>query len=225
MQPLLTIIGLGLLAIDPVEAMLVASAIMARTKKSKIVLFTLTFILGTAGFGVILSLLGQGAIDYVRSIIPSDTSPLWAILNIVIIAAVIVWLVIRFTRRNKPSKKEKKQLFGNTWSFVAAALLLAVSALADPTFYAVILTAAETHNVFAMIGLNLLWIIIGESPLVILFIAYLFNAHKPLLKYTSRFWEAHKQKLIVALYCAAILLALVLLTDTIVYLATGAYWF
>lgn len=226
MQALLSIIGLGFLGIDPIAAILAASAMAAHAQKHKILLFTLSFLLGTTLMGVLLSLLGQNAIDYIQSFIPSDISPLWSILNLTVIAAIIVWLLIRFLRRNAPKKpdKKRKSLVGGSWQFIAAGLLFALSSLTDPTFYAVIVIAAGTHNVFAMAGLHLLWISISQLPLLIVVTAYYLNAHKNLLVYVDKAWKAHKQKAMLMLYAAAIILALVLLADTIVYMVSDTYW-
>ena len=226
MQALLSIIGLGLLGIDPIAALIATSAIATHTKKYKILLFTLSFLIGTVVLGVILSLLGQGVLDYLQSFIPNDDSPLWLILNAIIIIAIIVWLVVRFSRRNKPKKEKKsKRKVGSVWQLVSLGLFFALTALSDPTFYAVIVVAAETHNVFAMAGLHLLWITITQIPLIAVLIAYYLNAHKKLLSITDRLWSAHKQKLMVVLYSGAIVIALVLLADTIFYLVSGKYLF
>jgi hypothetical protein len=226
MQALLSIIGLGLLGLDPVAAIIVASAIAVHSRKYKVLIFTLAFLLGTTVLGVFLSVLGQNAIDFIQSFIPSDISPLWLILNVLVIVVIIVWLTVRFTKRNKVKKEKKsKSLLGGAWQFFAMGLLFALSALTDPTFYAVIVIASETHNVFAMSGLHLLWISISQIPLLAIVVAYYLNAHNKLIVYSDKLWAAHKQKFTTILYILAILLALILLVDTIVYLTSGAYWF
>lgn len=225
MQQLTSSISFGLLAIDPVGALFFASVITADARRYIPILFTATFIFGTVILGVVLSLLGQGAVDFIQSIIPNDVSPLWAILNLIVITVIIVWLSARFTKRNNPRKERRELSPGSAWSFAVAGLLFSISSLTDPTFYAVILIAAETHNIAAMIGLHLLWTIIGQIPLVVLFIAYLFNIHTPLLKYSNKVWRAHKDKVFTVLYIVAILLATILFIDTIIYIISGTYWF
>ncbi len=226
MQLLVNIIGLGLLGLDPVAAIMVASAIAVGTTRSKIFLFTLVFLLGTTFLGVALSMMGQTAIDFLQAFIPDHLSPLWAILNLIIIIVIIAWLTTHFVQRThpKPDKPPRKTL-ASTWQCVSAALLLALSALSDPTFYAVIVIAAKMHTVFAMAVIHFLWILISQIPLIVVVGAYHLNAHKTLLHYSARIWTMHQQKIMLTMHIAAIMIALLLLAETVFYVVSGQYFF
>lgn len=221
------IVALGLLGIDPIGALLIISALMAGARRYRVLIFTATFIGGTVLLGTVLSLLGQGAIDYLQSFIPHSTSPLWAILSLAVIVAIIAWLTVRYMRRHSPAKKKvhKKPLLDSTWQFTVTGLVFALSALTDPTFYAVIVLAAETHNPIVMAGLHFTWISISQIPLLAVVAAYLFNIHKPFIKATKKLWKKHKNTLWLILYAAAITLAVALLVDIGAFIATGNYLF
>lgn len=227
MQTLISIVGLGLLGADPLAALLVAAAVMAGVKKYKILCFTISFLLGTVLLGVFFSVIGQGAVAHLQTLIPNEISPVWAALNLIIIGVIIAWLAVRFKNRKKPKerKRYRKPLLGSVWHFIAVGILLALSAPADPTFYAVIVLAAQAQNILEMAGLHLLWISVSQIPLIAVVIAYYLNTHTSFLRRTNKLWGEYKQKAMVFLYTSAILLALGLLANTAVYLITGSYLF
>lgn len=228
MQTLLSVIGLGFLGLDPVAAALVYPAISAHVKRRKLLLFLIAFLLGTTGFGLLLSLIGQEAVDYIQSLMPGDLSPLWAVLNLIIVLVIIVWISARYIRRDKKrlAKKHRwsKYLQGSGWRFVIVGLVFAFSALTDPTFYAVVMIAAETHNAVAMAGLHFLWITISQIPLLALVAAYYLGLHKKLVRTTTKLWKRHRNKAGSALYIAAISVAVLLLIDVVVYIVSGNYF-
>ncbi len=226
MQTIYGILGLGLLGIDPLGAIVASTAIAAKVKKSRVLLFGLTYFSGTVIIGVVMSILGQEAIDFVQSFIPDDFSPAWAILNLLIVLIISGWLLIRFLKRNKPKKTPKKKtLLGGVWQIIAVGLIFAASSLTDPTFYAVIILAAESHNILSMIGLHLLWVCVCQLPLILITGAYYLNIHQKLLSKSAKLWRLHRQKFIVVLYLIAILICLLLLADSAVYLVSGQYMF
>lgn len=227
MDAFLRIIALGFLGIDPFSAIIVSSAIATRTKKNRILAFAGIVTIGPVVMGVTLSFLGQGAIDFIKSMLPSSRSPVWAMANFVVILAIICWLTRRFLKRNEPKEKDrpKKSLLGSTWHFIIAAILFMLTIFADPAYYGVIVIAAESHNLLIMLCLHVVWVIISQILLIAIVVAYCFNAHVTLLRYSETLWKAHKDNASIVLYSIAILIAVLLLADAIFYIASGAYLF
>lgn len=227
MQTLIDVLGLGILGLDPIAAIIVASAIAAGVKEYKIFLFAISSLICTVTLGVTLSLLGQKATSNHHLVIPDSTSPLWATLSVLIATTIIIWLIIRFTKRNRPRKKRKqpKQLGGRLWQPLLVGLIFSLSSLSDPAFYAIVVVATETHNIFATIGLHTLWVFVAQLPLIALVAAFHFNFHNKLLRVSDKLWHTHRRKMNTALYVTAIILVLLLLTDTLAYLLVGRYLF
>jgi cytochrome c biogenesis protein CcdA len=228
MQLFYAVITLGLLGIDPLGAAVASSAVAAGIKKHKVLLFGLSYFFATAVIGVTLSFLGKEVAEYFHSLISIDLRLVRALLNIAIAIVVFSWLFIRFIKHGK-SKSEKtpkkNSSLGKNWQAVVLGLIFAVSSFTDPTFYAVIMLAAESNNVFSIIWIHLLWIFVSQLPLVAVIIAYYTNTHEIIINGSLKLWHKYKNILKIVFYVVAALACLLLLTDSAQYFITGEFLF
>ena len=230
MQILLTTIGLGVAGIDPFAAVALLAAIMAGASRRKVLVFFASMFVFTVAIGVILSIAGDSVIYAITDILPSDNNPAWMYVNLMIIAALGGWLAYRWHRHVRPrpqrNNRTKRKLGGSIWSFAIAGIIYSfIGAFSDVTFYATVAVAAQAGNIFAIIGLHILWFVLGQFMLIALVVAYLMGAHKKLVHQSDLFWQKHKHRMPLLLYSAAGLAIVILLVDIVLFLVNGKYLF
>lgn len=86
---------------------------LRKEKKSNIALFFLSY----AGFsvltGAVLSaLFGAAAVDLLKSMVPGDDSPFWAILEFAVSVFILVWVLRKIFRVGKKKEKAGKKAVG-----------------------------------------------------------------------------------------------------------------
>ena len=79
---IISTIGLGILGVDPFTAVYLLSMGLRKEKKSNIAFFFLSY----AGFSVLIgavlsAIFGTAAVDILKSMVPGDNSPFWAVLE------------------------------------------------------------------------------------------------------------------------------------------------
>lgn len=230
MHTFLVVVGLGLAGIDPFAAIALLAAIIAGVSRRKALVFFFSMLLFTLCVGVALSIGGEAVMRTLTTYLPSDSSPVWLYVNLGIIALLLTWLLYRWYRdfhpRSGRTDKPKRRLTGTVWSFAAGGIVYSfIGALSDPTFYATIAVTAQTGNIFAVAGLQLLWFVLGQCMLVVLVVGFLFGAHKNIVKKSQLFWQKYKHYMPVALRIVAGLLIIIFTVDTVVFLIKGVYLF
>jgi hypothetical protein len=218
--------GLGLAGIDPLGALLLLSAIAAGISGFKIKLFTITVFFSTIITGVLLSLVGVGIIDRIKSGVPNETSVVWVFVNITIALVISIWLVRK--SQHKPTletKKQKKTLKGSNTTVFLIALLFGIGAVFDPTFLANISFAAQTSNITSMIAMHTIWIVISQIMFFVLFIAYLLGKQEKLITISKQFLNKHRTSLNTTVFTAGILSVFFLIADSLSYFIFDKYIF
>lgn len=227
MEQLAAAFGLGIAGIDPLGAVLLMTAIAVRASRTKTSLFMLAVFISTVVVGIVVSLLGDGIVRFISDVIPPDTSSIWLCINIGLVILISIWLVhsLRKDHNKKKPRKKSQTLTGTTWQFIAFGALFGISTAIDPTFVANAAIAAQTGSIFAMIGLHTVWLIVSQCMLFVLFVAYLFGVHRPLITWAQRAWKKlhpHTHWLLVS---AALLAIIILVIDSIIFLVRGTYLF
>lgn len=225
MSELLTILGLAIAGIDPFIAIILAGAISARLEKSKIISFTIATFFGAVVSGTLFSIIGIKFIDRIKSLFPSFSSSVWLYVNIILAVIILVWLYrqIKLKPSIEQKQQKKRKLQGGLLAVLGVGAVLGASSVLDPTFVAAIGVAAQTENVFAIIGLHTVWITISQFMLFGLLIAYLLGKHNQLLEWLKTFWHKHKSGFMKVVHFTAFAVASLLIADSIVYLITGSY--
>lgn len=225
LQSIASAFGLGLAGIDPVGALLLLSAIGAKISRSKIAVFAMAVFLSTLFAGIFLSAVGAEVLDELsRSALFSDTSSVWAYVEILLALLIIDWLVRVHYMRNTPKKAKKptRILHGSYGAFVVAGFVFALTSVIDPTFIAVVALAAKESSTTTVM-MHSVWILVSQVMFFGLAIAYWRGAHEPLVRWARSRWERHQALLKALLYITAVAAALFFVVDAGWYFITGKY--
>ncbi len=227
---------LGLAGIDPSGAILIITSLAMGIKKSKITLFVITVILGTILVGLISSnIIVDTSVDYIANIFNYVPNYIYMILEFIIGIILLKWFIERTFFKEKKLTKEKKKESIFTRSIKKGlffvGLLFAITAVLDPSFLAIITLLGQSdnqiHNTLSVTS----WILISQLPMMILYIAVLFNKHEKLIQYlknkiaTGKRVELFKKIIYISLSIIILLAAILSLTEAIYYFITNTWLF
>ena len=224
---ILSTFGLGILGIDPITAVYLLSMGLRNEKKTKITLFILSF----AGFSIFVgvglaTILGVAAVDFLKSVTPSDDSPLWAVLEFAISIFILIWISKKlFVDKKQTENQIKETVNGNALKHIITGFVFAISSFTDPTFYAVVLISGETDNIFISILLLTIWFLVSQCLAVIVYIANQCNLLNKLIYQVDRFKNRNLKGGKNVFYIILIVIAILLIVDTGFYLFNGKYLF
>lgn len=224
---IISTIGLGILGIDPITAVYLLSMGLRNEKKSKITLFFLSFAgFSILGGAILATVFGTAAIDFLKSIMPDDDSPIWAILEFAVSVFILVWVFKRLLQRTKNTdKKEKEAISGNNFKYITTGFVFAVTSFTDPTFYAVILLGGESGNFLTAFVLLTIWFVVSQFMAVIAYIANEINLLDKLVAFVDKMKNKNMKVAANIFYAVLIVVALLLIVDTGFYLFGGRYLF
>ena len=229
MHRIISTIGLGILGVDPITAVYLLSMGLRKEKKSNITLFFFSY----AGFSVLIgavlsAIFGNTAVDILKSIMPGDNSPFWAILEFAVSVFILIWVLRRLFSASKKKEEKEKQAVSGTWvKYLSTGFAFAISCFTDPTYYAVILLGGETGNFLTATLLLTIWFVVSQFMALIVYTANSLNLLDKLVAFVDKLKEEKiKIKPITyALYAVLVIIAIVLLVDTGFYLFDGRYVF
>ena len=227
MSQIISTFGLGILGIDPITAVYLLAMGLRSEKKTKISLFFFSF----AGFTIVVgatlaSVFGITAVDFLKNILPGDSSPLWAIVKFAIAIFIFIWVFRKlfFGKKQRPDEK-KEPVSGDNLKYITTGFLFAVASFTDPTFYAVMLIGGESGNFLTAICLLALWFLVSQFMAVVVYIANEMNLLNKLVHFVERLKQRKWKWVSYLLYTVLIVVAIVLIVDSGVYLFTGRYLF
>ena len=220
-------IGLGVLGIDPFTAVYLLSMGLRKEKKSNITFFFLSY----AGFSILIgavlsAIFGTAAVDILKSIVPEDNSPFWAILEFTVSVFILIWVLRRFLDISKKKEKKEKKTVNGAWiKYLSTGFVFALSCFTDPTYYAVILMGGEVENFLTATLLLTIWFVVSQLMALIVYIANSLNHLNKLAVFVDKLKEKKIKPITYALYTVFVIIAIVLLVDTGFYLFDGRYLF
>jgi len=218
-------IGLGILGIDPMTAIVVLSMGLKKDEKTKISAFTLSFALFSILFGALVSVLfGATAIDYIKSIIPSDDSFIWAVLELSVLVIILLWVFKRMFVKKQKDEKEKS-INGSIFSYIFAGIAFALTSFTDPTYYATIILGSETKNFILTTLLISIWFLVSQFMTVTVYIANELNFLNKIVDFVEKFKKKYKKTFNVIFNVILISIATILIIDLGYYLIVGKYLF
>lgn len=224
---LISTIGFGILGSDPYTAIYLLSLGLRREKKSKITLFLLSFSVISILGGVILTLIfGEAAAVFLKNIMPEDNSPFWAILKFSISVLILVWVCRKILKSRKNKRKSPKTVEGNSFKYITAGIVFAITTFTDPTMYAVILIAGESGNNVTAIVLLTIWFVVSQFMAIIVYIAIQLNALEKLISFIDTMKSKNQKAINTAKFFFSLTLvciAILLIVDTGFYLFNGRY--
>lgn len=224
---LISTFGLGILGIDPITAVYLLSMGVRKEKKSKITLFFLFFASFSVLFGAILAaIFGVAAVDLLKSLIPGDDSPFWAVLNFSISAIIFVWVFRKmFIRKKKKDEPKQKNISGGYVKYITTGILFAISCFTDPTYYAVILLGGESGNFLSAVLLTTVWFGVSQFMAIIVYIANNMNLLNKLVEIVEKIKQKDFKAVAYILYAVLLIIALALMADAGHFLFNGRYLF
>ena len=220
-------IGLGVLGVDPFTAVYLLSMGLRKEKKSNITLFFLSY----AGFSVLIgavlsAIFGTAAVDILKSMMPGDNSPFWAVLEFAVSVFILVWVLRRFFNVSKKKEETEKKAVNGTWiKYLSTGVVFAISCFTDPTYYAVILLGGETGNFLTAALFLTIWFVVSQFMALIVYAANSLNFLYKLVAFIDKLKEKKIKPITYALYAVLVIIVIVLLVDTGFYLFVGRYLF
>ncbi len=187
----------------------------------------LSFTLLSILVGVVISVVfGPTVLDFVKNLIPADDSPFWAFLHFTIS---LIILVSVFRRLNKKTKKEvakeEQRAPDSALKYVTTGFVFAMATFTDPTYYAVILLAAETNSFLLAILLIAIWFLTSQFSAVIVYMANQFNLLDRLVIFINTIKNKNMKIMKNIFYLLLIVIALLLMIDSWFYLFFDRYLF
>ena len=103
--------------------------------------------------------------------------------------------------------------------------VFAVTSFTDPTYYAVILLAGETNNLFLATLLITIWFLVSQFMAVIVYIANQVNLLSKLTAYIEKLKKKKMKVITHIVFAILIIIAVLLIIDSGFYLFNGKYLF
>ncbi len=231
-----TCLLLGLAGIDPTGVFVVISALAMGLKRSKVIMFMLTVFFATIITGLISSyIIVEIPVDFISNLFNYIPDDIYMILEFIIGLVLLNWFIERtFFKQKKINKDIKKESIFSKYmknGLFFVGLFFAVSQLADPSFLALVTLSAQSNNLTSIIVANIVWVLISQLPMFILFIPILLNKHEKFINYfnnkimTSNRVEKIKLFLYSLLSLIILVAAILSLTESIYYLITNTWLF
>lgn len=220
-------IGLGILGVDPFTAVYLLSMGLRKERKSNIAFFFLSYAGFSVFIGAVLSaIFGTAAVDILKSMVPGDNSPFWAVLEFTVSVFILVWVLRRLFNISKKKEETEKKAVNGTWiKYLSTGAVFAISCFTDPTYYAVILFGGETGNFLTAALLLTIWFVVSQFMALIVYTANSLNLLDRLVAFVDKLKEIKIKPVTYTLYAVLIIIAIVLLVDTGFYLFVGRYLF
>lgn len=225
---IISTIGLGILGVDPFTAVYLLSMGLRQEKKSNITLFFLSY----AGFSVLIgaalsAIFGAAAVvDILKSIVPGDNSPFWAVLEFAVSVFILIWVLRRLFSVSKKKEDTEKKAVNGTWiKYLSTGVVFAISCFTDPTYYAVILMGGEVGNFLTATLLLTIWFVVSQFMALIVYVANSLNLLDKLVALVDKLKAKNIKPITYTIYAVLTIIAIVLLVDTGFYLFDGRYLF
>ncbi len=221
---LLQVVGLGLAGIDPLGAALLVGAIAAGAGRTKVFAFAASVFITSVVAGTAMAVLGNRLLENVDDAVPSASSPVWAYLEVVVAAVIVVWLIRRRAPADEDAApKTQRNISRSTAAMVTAGAAFTVTSALDPTFLATFAVVGPSGSVVTALLSFTIWTLISQVLLFSLVVAFNFGAHERALDAARRWWERRKTLFTALLQAAGVIVVIALLIDASYFFATGKY--
>ena len=222
---LLTAFALGLASLDFTGTLLALGALGAGAKNRALLAFGFVCILGTAAFGITLSLvIGPriSGIDWSRFLPHNPTEDLIAALVEVLLGlGLVAWGLVRtLSPSTTPPKPTVPRSLGFS-SLAAVGILFALAAILDPPFLSLVVIAGRSEHVWSVAAAHSTWVLVSHAPLILLLVLALVIDHEIVVARFQSVWS-RVRPIVVRLVTVTVLLAGTLLVlDAAWYFITG----
>jgi hypothetical protein len=189
MTLLLTALALGLAGLDPAGALVVAGALAAGAREGHVVLFGLVVLVGTVVLGTTLSLsVGPRVAEIDWSMFaPGDRTV--AFVEALLGVGLVCWGVVRARRPTVRAPKPRSARGTGPIALVGAGILLALSAVLDPTFVALTVITGRDGSFWSAVVAHSVWVLVSQGPLVLVLGAMAGGKHKGVVAWFGSLWS------------------------------------
>lgn len=187
---------LGGLGFDPGPMLISVAALSLGARRRNILLFAAALVLGTAAWGVALTLMVGPAIRHVHWAALAE-SPLGLAVAAVVGVALFVWGALALRRRFTPSgpsetlgrarqeTRTASRIAAGPLPLLLVALFFVAIVASDPPFPAGVVLSSHRGIVEVVLGF-LIWAAVSQSPLVLLAVALLAGRSEHFIAVTRR---------------------------------------
>lgn len=222
---LLTAFALGLASLDFTGTLLALGALGAGARYRALIAFGLVSILGTAVFGVTLSLvIGPriAGIDWAALLPHNPTEDLIAALVEVLIGIGLVsWGVLRALRPNTTPPKPTVPRGLGLLSLAAVGILFALAAIFDPPFLSLVVIAGRSDHFWSVAAAHSTWVFVSHAPLILLLVLALVVDHDLVVSRFQGAWTRIRPIFVRVVTIAVLLAGTLILLDAEWYFITG----
>jgi hypothetical protein len=189
MTLLLTALGLGLAGLDPAGALVVAGALAAGAREGHVLLFGLVVLVGTVVLGTTLSLsVGPRVAEIDWSLFaPGDRTV--AFVEALLGVGLVCWGLVRARRPTAHAPKPRSARGTGPIALLGAGILLALSAVLDPTFVALTVIAGRGGSFWSAAIAHSVWVLVSQGPLVLVLGAMAAGKHKGVVNWFGSLWS------------------------------------
>jgi hypothetical protein len=184
---LLTAIGLGIAGLDPIGALVAIGALGSGVRERFVIAYGLIGIVGTAALGTVLSLLVGTRLAEIDWSFLDSGDRFWAIGEAVVGAGLLAWAVRRIFRPAASDAEPKKHSAGEI-ALIATSVVFIISAVLDPTFVGLVMLAGRDGQVLDASLAHLAWILVSQSPLVLVTGAIATGKHGSFVVQFQKWW-------------------------------------
>lgn len=224
---LATAIALGIAGFDPLGSVVLIGALGLGVRRSGVAVLTLVSI-GTSLILGLLGVVGAGALAHRLHLrhhpVPHEV---WVVIALAVGVALVAWAVVRFVRGGALELDEGSSHRPRSASAAALAvsgLVVGLSSLADPAFWAMLVHASQLHHHRRLAPLEAaIWVLCSHSLLVVLAILDLVGGHVWVSRLVTDLQTRHGARIRTGLSALIAALGLLVLVDAGVALATGSW--
>lgn len=215
--------GLGVAGLDPVGALILATAIASGARRDAVLAFSASSLAVTVVVGIVLGESVQRLVDAISTgLHVPDVARFW--LQLATAAALAIWAVRRHRQRRTKRIPEPRPARGSSMAaMLVAGVLWGIAALTDPTFYATAALAAQHGGIVVPAVLLTVWFLVSQLPAFAVTVTYLVDTEGPavtrLVALTKRLSRVLTRVLTAVITLATGLLA----ASSATYLGTGMF--
>lgn len=230
-----TTLLLGLAGFDIAGALIILTALSLKCTRKSIYVFALTSLSATVFVGVLSAKVLGSSIHLLTALFHAIPDRVYAVLELLIGAALLYWFIERVFANEKYRKKEdKKESFLTRFiqkGLFFVGLLFSLWAISDPSFWGVVALASQSDKPLAILAAFAVWMIVGQLPMYALTVGVVFGQHERLIRWfegrvmNSPKLAKLKGALRLALSLVILLASVYFLSDSLFYCVKGVWLF
>jgi|GEM_PF-5761001 len=218
-----TVVGLGLLGLDPFGALIVISSIATGVRRRVVIVFFATALVSTVLTGFLL----DESVQHINAWITSTftvTPSVRATVQLLATVGLGLWTAHAWKHRNQQRKDSKATVLAGASGMVLLGIFWGVSAITDPSFYGITALSAASESIAFAVAAFTGWFLVSQAPLTLVVLTLAAGKNSSAVRRAISLAQATAKP---ARYTLAILLAIAtvaLALNTLTYVANGTFW-